>query len=281
MDKSDICIVIPIYKDSLTYCEILSVFQCIKVLGEYSIFFICAEDLDLAFYKENFSQIDRFSFFETKYFESVEGYNQLMLNPSFYKTFGGYKYMLVYQTDCYVFRDELLVWAQKKYDYIGGLWFDDFVKNPEHGAQLCYPGNGGFSLRKIETMIQILISKKSLMNWKQIINQKRNINNGRLFKDVKGALVLVFNFFGYENNSSFYAKKWKENEDVFFLNMHLMYNKLKVPAVTETILFSWDRRPDYLFKKYNHLPFACHAWYRTDFPYTENKDFWSNFIELK
>lgn len=280
MDKSDVCIVIPIYKNSLTHFEIVSVFQCLKVLDQYTIFFICSENLDLAFYKENFSQIDGFFFFDAKYFKGLEGYNQLMLSALFYEAFKEFKYMLVYQTDCYVFKDELFEWVQKNYDYIGGIWFEGFHGNPEEGARLWYPGNGGFSLRNIKKMRQILNSKTPLNNWKQIVSEKRNLNNGELLKNWKDFIVLCLNFFGYQNNSSYYAKKWFQNEDGFFLEMSSVYNKLKVPEVKDALLFSWDRRPDYLFKKCNQLPFGCHAWFRDDLPYNENKDFWFSFIKM-
>lgn len=281
MVKSDIHIVIPIYKNSLSYLEALSVLQCTTILGDYSIGFICSDDLDITYYQKNFSQIHHYSFFDKKYFESLEGYNRLLLSTLFYDNFKEYKYILIYQTDCYVFKDDLLAWAQKGYDYIGGLWFEGFHGNPEAGKELWYPGNGGLSLRKIKPIIDLLSSKKPLRNWRQLKAEKKIINEGYLFRDIKGAIVLFLNLFGYKNNSSFSAKKWKKNEDVFFLNMNECYNELNVPTINEAFLFAWDRRPDYLFKKHKQLPFGCHAWYRTDFPYTENKGFWSNFIELK
>ena len=51
MNKKDICIVIPIYKDCLNEYEIQSVEQCVKVLSEYSIFFVAPNGLNLDFYK--------------------------------------------------------------------------------------------------------------------------------------------------------------------------------------------------------------------------------------
>lgn len=279
MNKTSICIVIPINKESLNEFEIQSVKQCIKVLVDYTIYFVCPEDLDLSFYKEKFKEINSFVFFDKNYFKDLNGYNKLMLNDLFYKSFSSYEYMIIYQTDCFVFRDELVFWAEKNFDYIGGLWFEEFIKNPEEGANLWYPGNGGLSLRKIKTMIDLLSSKKPLKNWRQLISEKRNINSGYFFKDIKGILELLLNIFGYKNNSSYYAKLWEGNEDVFFSNMYLMYKLLKVPSVDESLFFSWDRRPDYLFNKYKQLPFACHAWFREDYPYAGNNSFWSKIIQ--
>ena len=280
MVKSDIQVVIPIYKNSLSAFEKSSVLQCITILGDYSIGFICSNDLDLSYYKENFSQINNYSFFENKYFETIEGYNQLMLSASFYKHFKDYRYILIFQTDCFVFKDDLLAWANKDYDYIGGLWFKGYDGNLEIGEKPWYPGNGGLSLRKIKPMIDLFTSKRPLRNWSQLLTEKKIINKGYIFKDMKGAIVLFLNLFGYKNNSAFSAKQWEKNEDVFFLKMNEVYNRLKVPTVNQAVFFAWDRRPDYLFNMYKQLPFGCHAWYRADFPYKENRDFWSNFIEL-
>lgn len=280
IEKKQVCVLIPIYKEILTDLEIESVNQCLNVLNAYSIIFIYPNGLNLEFYKSNFPSIDKYTCFDEKYFKSIKGYNELMLSPMFYKAFETFQYMLVYQTDCYVFKDELLEWVQKKYDYIGGIWFENFHGNPEEGATLWYPGNGGFSLRKVKKMIQILNSSKPLKNWKQLFSEKRDLNNGKLFKNGKDLIVLCMNLLGYKNNSSYCAKKWVQNEDVFFFKMSSVYNKLKVPEVPEALLFSWDRRPDYLFKKCNQLPFGCHAWFRTDLSYNANKDFWSSFIKI-
>lgn len=279
MNKTSICIVIPINRESINEFEIQSVKQCIKVLGDYTIYFVCPEDLDLSFYKEKFKEINSFVFFDKNYFKDLNGYNKLMLNDLFYKSFSSYEYMIIYQTDCFVFRDELVFWAEKNFDYIGGLWFEEFIKNPEDGATLWYPGNGGFSLRKIKTMIDLLTSKKPVKNWRQLITEKRNTTSGYFFKDIKEILLFLLNIFGYKNNSSYYAKLWEGNEDVFFSNMSLMYKLLKVPLVDESLFFSWDRRPDYLFSKYKQLPFACHAWFREDYPYAGNNSFWSKIIQ--
>jgi hypothetical protein len=279
--KKEICILIPIYKESLNEYESQSVTQCIKILSDYTIHFICSNELDITLYEATFPEIINYSFFDQNYFKDVSGYNSLLLSYNFYKKFKNYDFMLVHQTDCFVFKDDLLAWAHKDYDYIGGLWFEGFHGNPELGEKLWYPGNGGLSLRKIKPMIDLLTSKSPLRNWRQLLIEKKIINKGYIFKDFKGAVVLFLNLFGYKNNSSYLAKQWEKNEDVFFLNMNEVYNRLKVPNVNKALFFAWDRRPDYLFKNYKQLPFACHAWYRTDFPYTENKDFWSNFIELK
>ena len=126
MTKKDICIVIPIYKEVLSDFETKSVEQCVNILSDYTIFFAAPKGLNVVFYKTSFTNIKEFIFFEEKYFADVSGYNSLLLNYHFYKMFINFKFILLYQTDCYVFKDELLEWANKDYDYIGGVWFEGF-----------------------------------------------------------------------------------------------------------------------------------------------------------
>ncbi|WP_396179754.1 DUF5672 family protein [Flavobacterium sp.] len=275
MNKKEICIVIPIYKETLNDFEVQSVEQCVKVLSDYTIFFVCPKGLNVNFYIENFSEISNFTYFDNFYFDDIKGYNKLMLNPEFYKSFISFEYMLVYQTDCYVFRDELMYWANKGYDYIGGVWFDDYTGNPRQGANIWHAGNGGFSLRKIDKLIKILSTPyTSLKSLKQLAEEnKLNLAFGRK-AFLKGLFKIPFKFLKRKNNLKYYVTKFKEGEDMLFMELNLKYNKIHVPPISDVLGFAWDREPSFLYDKQGQLPFGCHAWYRDDFPYERNKEFW-------
>jgi hypothetical protein len=281
MNKNQICIVIPIYKEILNDFEIQSVEQCIEILSDYSIHFVCAKELKVDFYKAKFPEIYNFIFFEEKYFKDLKGFNRLMLSGSFYSGFKKYSYMLIYQTDCFVFRDELLTWSNKGYDYIGGVWFDDFIGNPYLDAKVWYAGNGGLSLRKIKSMMQLLSSKKPLKSFRQLIAEKRKLYNIGKINFLKEIIFLPLNLLGFRNNYNYQAKMHNTNEDVYFVEASLKYKGLKIPKVEDAISFSWDRCPKFLFDYVGHLPFACHAWFREDFPYEGNRNFWSKQIKIK
>jgi Protein of unknown function (DUF5672) len=278
MNKSHICVVIPIYKKQLNEFEVQSVEQCIKVLSEYVLHFIYPEGLNLDFYKKKFPRILHYIFFDEYYFKNLSSYNRLMLSVSFYSAFKKYLYMLVYQTDCYVFRDDLFLWSSKGYDYIGGIWFDDYHGNPYSGAKIWYPGNGGLSLRKIKKIKSLLSSKRPIKNYKQLYAEKKQLSfKGRL-DWIKWLILLPIKVLGYENNFNFIAKNYSINEDLFFMEACLIYGAIKVPKVNDVIGFSWDRNPKYLYHKSNQTPFACHGWFRDEFPYEGNKEFWLKHI---
>jgi hypothetical protein len=131
-------------------------------LGQHSIVFVHPESLDVS--TINFDGRISSEKFPDHYFKSVFGYNRLMLTASFYERFSHSKFILIYQLDAYVFRDELLYWCSKDYDYIGAPWittpnkgfkkvlslFDS--KKKKARSEIFYKvGNGGFSLRKVNT----------------------------------------------------------------------------------------------------------------------------------
>lgn len=278
MNKQDICVAIPVYKPDLNALEIQSVKQCLIILEEYHMCFVVPDDLNLEFYKSHFKEITKYIRFDNHFFNSLQGYNSLLLSPSFYEKFEAYKYLLIHQTDCYVFKDDLLQWAKKGYDYIGGLLFEGFHGNPEQGAKLWCAGNGGLSLRRVCKFKKQLSSNKKLKNSKQLKAEKEALTEFTKLSKLKLNLLFLLKRMGYKNSIAFYAKTFSNNEDVFFIELCLDYNMMTMPEPEEAFFFSWDRRPDFLFNRYKELPFACHAWYRTDAPYENNKDFWQRIF---
>jgi hypothetical protein len=87
----------------------------------------------------------------------------MVANSIFWNRFSDYDYILICQTDAFVFYDDLKKWENLGYDYVGAPWmehiFDRYAGDLFHGV-----GNGGFSLRKVETYINLLDSNKSLID---------------------------------------------------------------------------------------------------------------------
>ena len=164
-----------------------------------------------------------------------------MTRPAFYRAFSAHRYLLIYQTDAYVFRDELMLWANKGYDYIGAPWID---KSPQTKQRIWIDlnrftlgkvGNGGFCLRKIESHIHI--SQK----WGWIQNLLR------------------------------------KNEDFFWSVLAPKLNRtFKIPTAKEAISFSFELAPSKAYEMNGkQLPFGCHAWQKYD------PAFWSNYIPFE
>ena len=103
-----------------------------------------------------------------------------MLSNFFYSAFREYDYMLLYQLDAFVFKNELLYWCNKNYDYIGAPWIASKQtllkkielqfksKRKQKRAEIFFKvGNGGFSLRRIQKFFDITEKYK---------NEKPSIN---------------------------------------------------------------------------------------------------------
>lgn len=265
MDKKDIVVVVPIYLTTLSKVEELSLHQCVTVLSDYSIVLIKPQNLNIDFILSRYPQLS-FEEFSDECFRSLREYNKMVLKSFFYERFSKYKYMLIYQLDAYVFKDELLYWANRGYDYIGAPWLPwkrrhlslcgryrllfqyAFYKalNPQQlrkDEKYYYyqVGNGGFSLRNIEKMIEITS-----------------------YYEDKITILLA-------DDKKFYP------EDVFLL-LELTDSKhsMRRPSFEEALKFSMEESPAWAYE-YNHnqLPFGCHNWYREDF-----FRFWSHHIMI-
>jgi hypothetical protein len=274
MSENNLCaIVIPIYKEILNEYEICSLQQCVSVLKKYPIYLVTYNELSTVTYKGIFLSYNvsvNFEYFDKEYFKDLSGYNNLMMKKEFYDRFTNYKNILIYQLDCFVFRDDLESWCNRGYDYIGAPWFDDNLSH-EEGANLWAVGNGGFSLRKISAFRNLFVTSKNLFGLKQL-SKKMKLNH-------KGFLwVLKAWIFGYENNFQFLLSEWTDAEDLFYcLRLSETKLKLKVPELKDAIDFAFEQSPGYLFELNNNtLPFGCHAWNRY-----ETNSFWREYILIK
>lgn len=260
-------IIIPVYKETLDKYEELSFRQCMKMLQDYPIYLITHSSLNISEYEkiaeEYHVQLDK-ALFPESFFAGVSGYNSLMMQKAFYSKFVSYEYILIYQLDAFVFRDELGYWCKQGYDYIGSLWLDD---NPEkrYNTDIWRVGNGGFSLRRVAYFMKVL-------SWKLPL-EKIKIDSFFKFSELKKIPYI----FGWKNTIRYYVNlEEKMNEDVFFTNFLLKsYIPPKLPSVDIAANFAFEKYPSYLYERYNHhLPFGCHAFLKYEYD-----DFWKQFIE--
>jgi len=263
-----IAVVIPVYKPEMNENEIISFTQALKVLKDFSIRLVCPYSLNISHYQKIARQSDKEIFveeFEPSFFAGIDGYNKLMLNYEFYHRFSTFDYILIYQLDCFVFKNELAEWANKGYDYIGAPWIHNDRRpwwtlknrikynlkhyyrrflNKQNTITLGFyrVGNGGFSLRKVQTFLTII----------KRFDGKSRIENYR-----------------HANGNYLYA------EDVFWgCEVNRYYPNIKIPSLKNAIGFSFDMNPSLSYELNDYkLPFGCHAWYRYE------PEFWKQFIE--
>ena len=141
-----LAIVIPQYTEELSQAETTSLHQALRLGRGVDIINVSPERL-----RHNEDLLDPI-FFPDRYFESTHTYSELMLTHKFWESFIGYEYILIYQLDCLLLRDNLLEWCEMGYDYIGAPWLPGFA---EEGEQFAAVGNGGFSLRKVSKHLEV------------------------------------------------------------------------------------------------------------------------------
>ena len=250
-----VIIIIPLYRE-LTEMETISVERGIKILHKYPFNILhpesfCVTDL-IQKYKGKADITE--TALPDKHFSSIHSYSDLLLTESFYNLYHEYEYMLIYQTDAYVFEDRLEEWLHKGYDFVGAPWIPSIywykkivgvlhqkickrlkcdIYNIPHCFKYFAVGNGGFSLRKIDTMRQIMADDKEII------------------------------------------KNCNYNEDWYISQVATTTHKLSIPNWKEALSFSFEHSLNHCYRLNGYqLPFGCHYW-NTPKNY---KTFWNRFI---
>ena len=160
MDK--VCVVIPIYSFTMSLEEKISLTRCSMIFSDVDIYFLQPNDADFEKYYSVMPEAKVIGF-SKDYFASVESYNRLMLSEHFYSAFSQYEYILIYQLDALVLTNELNKFCELNYDYIGAPWNKLIGTYIFKGNKYSVPvGNGGFSLRKVESCRRLVIKYRDL-----------------------------------------------------------------------------------------------------------------------
>lgn len=267
-------VIIPVYKEALDPEEVASIKNTQKTLYNYDIKIVCPEGLDT----KNYSAIGDFDFIklENKYFVDDWAYSKLLLSDYFYRLFENYEYMLICQADAWVFEDKLEDWCSKGYDYVGAPWFKGYGVASDKAGMVEYAGNGGFSLRNINSFIRVLSdaqsSNRRLKSFYQVYTKNGNLSGCNILKFPKA----IFKYFSRDNILQYALKELKLHEDnVIVTCIRKLYPDFKVAKAVEAKYFAFEVNPRRLYKETdNTLPFGCHGFSRFDW------DFWKNFIKI-
>ena len=267
-------VVIPLYKARPYLFEEIALRQCARVLApNHPVCFAAPEGLDLEAYDNIFTEEGakkpEKKHFSTHFFESLSGYNQLMLNTLFYEAFCEYDYILIHQTDAFVFSDTLDRFCALGYDYIGAPWFRRFFGRT-CGDAFSGAGNGGFSLRKVSACLDVLNYKGRFLPWRELLgtNNSPLIKWKHLPREQRKALKC-------EASVNFFTAINSRTEDYFWaLDVPAAKLPFKVAPPEAAMRFAFEQKPSLLLKRAGELPFGCHAWQRYEF-----NEFWKPIIE--
>ena len=262
-----VAVVVPLSnRTTFTEDEKISLKHLLHFLPEYDKYFIAPEGLGV-----KVQGVDN-KYFNAKFFGSLSAHNRLLLSEIFYQTFSDYRFILNYHLDSLVFSDQLTEWCEKDYDFIGPPWIEHedapYSDYPIYNGKV---GNGGFSLRKIESFLKVLNSRKRYMDASAL----RALYSAepwyaRFLKFPKKYM----RYFPHFNNVKFEIAKFRDNEEAFWSNRaQHYYPAFKIPSVETALQFGFECVPEYCFKVNNRtLPFGCHAWPKYD------RVFWEKYI---
>ena len=270
-------VVIPIHRLPLNEYELCSLESVRRHLGDYLIDFVLPERLELIDFKVQ--KNERVTRLPNRYFQSPDSYNGLLTSAWFYEQFIDFTHMLVCQLDCLIFKNELLHWCLKDWDYIGSPMLN-CNGDPDNDAHWV-TGNGGLSLRKIRSFLRTLktFSPKAVY----FDSTTRTCD----------APDFALGYFPEESKYRFTIKTWfrsviagwtvdqelrgfRANEDIFWSIEAVKFDpKFRVASFEEARQFAFEKHTSVLFQKNgNELPFGCHAWNKYE------PDFWNKVAAL-
>jgi uncharacterized protein DUF5672 len=268
-----VAIIVPLSsRPDLQPDEETSLRQLIHHLGHHDKFFIAPAGS--SFSRPGFATVEM----PRKFFGSAAAHNHLLLFRPFYEAFRQYEYILIYHLDSLVFSDQLLRWCDEGWDYIGAPWLPSKDTPWVREARV---GNGGFTLMKIDTVLDVLYRRHYLdprTFWADLVtrNQKvlkpllatlRGIN--RLLPDWRVVATAVTHW-----EVSLDPARHGSNNDVFWSYDAVRYVPgFRLAPVEDGLRFAFEAVPSQCFEMIaRQLPFGCHAWAKFD------REFWTPHI---
>ncbi len=259
---------VPVYRFPLLESEVVSLRHLKHYLGHQDIVVVAPTSLNI---QESYLASQRIVRFADRYFSSIQGYNELMLFPDFYRAFSAYEYILIYQLDALAFSRDLDHWCERGWDYVGAPWFRGFKDDASKG--LWRTGNGGLSLRRVAKFLEVLASRRP----------------GKLPEDLRetrflhGQPQLQERFYrvkewayrkGYKNTVRYLRRAYELNEDGFWsFEAARFVDEFVVAPPDDALGFAFEYSPRVCYELNGRsLPFGCHAWHKID------PEFWRPFV---
>jgi hypothetical protein len=265
--KKRVAVVIPFQnRNFFTHSEQISLKHLDTYLYKYDRYLLVPKGLNL--FREGYYV----RHFPVKYFGSINAHIRMLFSKYLYESFNDYEYILIYHLDSLVFSDQMLYWCDLGYDYIGAPWIlcDDLPKRTKEGV-----GNGGFSIRKVDSFLKVLNSKERWVNKEDIVSYYNKKTNLRYrLKNYVSFKMLRLPFNNTVERHVKYRIKFNVSSDSFWEEYgQYYYSEFKVAPVDVALRFAIECAPRTCFERNGKvLPFGCHAWERFD------KEFWEPYV---
>jgi hypothetical protein len=255
------------HKPVLTRWELISLRQCVRVLGRHPMTFICPDGLDTTWYRTFVPEIP-IEHVDRRWLATFSMFASLKISPLLYEKYEQFEYILFYEPDAFVFSDRLEEWCDRGLDYLGAPWFEGFSE--PKSDRIIGAGNGGFSLRKVQSHLRI--AKRFELERALLSGGYRRHPSQKLWF----LLAQVSRKLGIGKGRRYYVSPaYDRSEDVFWaFTAPRRDPSFRVAPPDLALSFSFEVKPRLLYEMNSHrLPFGCHAWFKYDLA------FWKPFIE--
>jgi hypothetical protein len=269
------------HKPTLQWYEQISLEQCSRVLGRHPIRLVCPTGLDVSAYRRIAPALE-VDFIPSHWLASSRAYNRLKILPFLYERYAAYEFLLTYELDAFVFKDELEEWCEQGWDYIGAPWFEGYA-NATPSSRPIGVGNGGFSLRRISTMLRITRSRRAIRPMLNVYSEWRSCTD----RSPRGLWRLLGNLIWrncfHHLQIAFWPalfhlhlNRFSWGEDIFWSCAGDRIAGFRLAPYHVARHFSFEVNPERLFIECgNKLPFGCHKW--TEY----QPGFWKPLIEAE
>lgn len=208
--------------------------------------------------------------------DSVSSYNRMLLQSWFYRLFTDWDFILIFQLDAWVFREDLGDWIRRGYAYIGAPWIKAMGPDtPDTGV-----GNGGLSLRHVQSVIRVLEGPwhrlMPVYRWGELarriclFNGYGGMSSRQRLRFFLGRLSAYLRMsFGWHNTLAYFVKTNLLEDHFYAFCVPFVFPWFRIPGLEEAALFALETNPRATHAWLGgHTPFGCHAWERYD------KEFW-------
>ena len=272
MSEPSVAVVVPIYKPPSSSAEELSLRSLRRHLSGYPHVLVAPEGLDVA--------LERFYVrtFPSDFFAGKHRYSELLVSKRFYEAFRKYTYILIYQLDCLVFSDQLTEWCDRGYDYIGAPWVH---LNEAGQLEFTGVGNGGFSLRRVQSCLEVLEARDRQRSWTDPFATASRFSRSLVRYAGRGARAVLRADTGalYERSrravkaAAHEAVPEYQNEDLFWARASAFLPSFRIPPADLAVSFAFETQPRFCYEQNDRrLPFGCHQWQEYD------NAFWKPFL---
>lgn len=245
------------------------------MLGGHDTVVLVPDDLDIAPLRELDADVE-IRRTPNECWGSVANHERMLMSSRFYEWFGDHTHVLVYHLDAFVFRDELFDWCVAGYDYVACPWFEGF-KSASADAPMVGVGNGGFSLRRVETFLRLTRVLEQPATWRTRLPRALPV---RVRAALRKVVMPAARFVRVpdrvlERLFMFCSRGTKLPEDMFWgLRAGRALRSFSVAPLDAGMAFAFEMQPSRLYAmRGGRLPFGCHAWA------TYEPEFWRPHID--